>query len=236
MASPFKLPETKTRSFSTRALNPSRSVGMKLFLIIIFCSILLCVAGGLLSSVISKGIIETKVSQAGLQTIQQTSGKLELLYGTFMQMTDQFSTYQVLQEQMDTLLIPRQSSYKVMQVYTTLTERLNTYVMNNPMITDSFLIPVNPTAEDSISATSSSIIGTSSILLSDVKAAPWYQPTLDAKGAPFWISEKPTTPESASNSSQAGPTVGIARVLASNDKQMDVFILLLEIRLSDIAA
>ncbi|MBB6733894.1 methyl-accepting chemotaxis protein [Cohnella zeiphila] len=229
------LPSGKGRSFALRLLNPRRSVGMKLFLII-FCSILICVlAGGLLSSRISKEIVREKVSDAGLQTVQQTSGKLNLLLSSLEGITDQILTDQVVQDQMDALLTPKLGSYLVYQVYSKLTERLLTYAASNPMITDGYLIPVNETAKESIAATSSSVIGTSSILGDDAAAKPWFQAVLAAKGEPVWIPTTPVEPESASNSSQAGPTIGVARLIASKSKNTDVFVLLLQIRLSDVA-
>ncbi|WP_168735765.1 methyl-accepting chemotaxis protein [Cohnella fermenti] len=225
----------KSRSFTLRLLNPRRSIGMKLFLII-WSSILICVlAGGLLSSHISKEIIREKVSDAGLQTVQQTSEKLNLLLAGLEGITDQILTDQVVQEQVDALLAPKLSSYHVYQVYSKLTERLLTYAASNSMITDGYLIPVNENAKKSIAATSSSVIGTSSIVGDDAAAKPWFQAVLAAKGEPVWIATTPVEPESASSSSQAGPTIGVARLLVSKSQNADAFVLLLQIRLSDVA-
>lgn len=223
------------RRGKVRGVALPQSVGMKLFLLI-FCSICLCVAaGGIASYTIAERIIESKVSAAGEQTIKQTGEKLDLVLRNFQEITDQLSTDLVLQEQMDSLLADRVSSYTVFQVYAKLTERLRTYVMNNPMITDSYFIPVNESVKKSLAATSSSVIGTSSILEEQVTQEPWFRQTVEAGGSPVWIPLTPTTAESASNTSQAGDTIGIARLLRSTANNADVFVLLMEIRLSDVA-
>lgn len=222
--------------FGARGSAALHSVGMKLFLLIFF-SICLCVAsGGIASFVISKQIIETKVSGASEQTIRQTGEKLDLVLRNFQEITDQLATDLVLQEQMSSLLADRQSSYTLFQIYAKLTERLRTYVMNNPMITDSYFIPVHDAVKRSLAATSSPVIGTSSIVVEQAIQAPWFQQAIEAQGSPVWISTTPTTPESASNTSQAGHTIGIARLLRSTADNADVFVLLLEIRLDDLAA
>lgn len=222
--------------FEARGIAALRSVGMKLFLLL-FGSICLCVAaGGFASYATSTRIIETKVSGASEQTIRQTGEKLDLVLRNFQEITDQLATDLVLQEQMGALLADRQSSYAIFQIYAKLTERLRTYVMNNPMITDSYFIPVDDAVKRSLAATSSSVIGTSSIVAEQVVQAPWFRQTVEAKGSPVWIPATPTTPESASNTSQAGHTIGIARLLRSTADHADVFVLLMEVRLDKLAA
>ncbi|MBW7456606.1 methyl-accepting chemotaxis protein [Paenibacillus sepulcri] len=214
--------------------NVFRSVGAKLFLFLFSGIIISVLSVGLVAYDISKGIIESQVYSAGQQTLEQTSDKLNVVLGQFEALAQQLAIDQVVQQQMDVLLKDRQSSYAVFQVFTSLIERLQTYAMNNTAITDSYLIPVNDTITGNLAATSSPIIGTSSILLDHIKEQPWYQSVIEAKGNPVWIPVTPSVPENISNSSQAGHTIGVAILLQSSASKKDTFILLIELRLSDI--
>lgn len=78
----------KQRFFKTNN-NPMKSVGMKLFLIFFASVVVLVVAMGTVSYFISKNVIEERVADASLQTIVQTSRKLDILYKSFEHISNQ---------------------------------------------------------------------------------------------------------------------------------------------------
>lgn len=213
-----------------------RSLGFKLFAVIT-CSIMLCVsAGGVVVYHMSAAVIQQEAARASAQTVEQTAARLDLMLGNFQEITNQLAVDMVLQEHMDVLLQDKISTYSIFQTYSKLTERLRTYIMNNPMITDSYFIPASDAVKRALASTSSPVIGTSSILVDGIEEEPWFARAMEADGGIVWIPETPTTAESSSNSSQAGDVIGIARLLKHAASESDVFVVLLEIQLSGIAA
>ncbi len=73
----------RKQTFVITKKNPMKSVGMKLFLIFFASVVVLVVAMGASSYFISKNVIQEKVADASLQTIVQTSRKLDILYNSF---------------------------------------------------------------------------------------------------------------------------------------------------------
>lgn len=71
------------------ARNLTKSVGMKLFFIVFASIVILVVAIGSISYSISKDVIQTKVAEASLQTINQASRRLDNLFSSFEDLSNQ---------------------------------------------------------------------------------------------------------------------------------------------------
>ncbi len=73
--------DVKRRRFQ----NPMKSVGMKLFFLFFFVSILVFVfAAGLISYEISRTVVENKVSEASIGTITQAGEKKSITFTAYM--------------------------------------------------------------------------------------------------------------------------------------------------------
>ena len=71
------------------AKHPFQSVGTKLFAVFFVSNVVLVTAIGVWSYSVSKNVIEVKVADATQQTIVQTSRKLDLLYESFQNVSNQ---------------------------------------------------------------------------------------------------------------------------------------------------
>jgi len=125
----------------TRLENPIRSVGMKLFLMII-CSILLCVILlGVFSYDKSRTIIKSKVAEASVQTAQQTAGKLSLMLANYEKQTLQFITDSEFMSQLGTLAVSK-DDFEKFDTSRKLSDKLNRVSMADSTISSVMLIPL----------------------------------------------------------------------------------------------
>jgi len=208
------------------SFNPSRSVGMKLFLAF-FCAIfILVLAVGLFSYAQSKRIIQNKVDQASRQTITQVADKLELALGMY----ENESIKIFVDTDMSALLAQWKtaSHNKDTDVYTQLTtiqaigKKLSAITFSNNTIAAIHILPVSDLQP----------IGTSAFGDASNKRKyqdeDWFKKTLNAGGRVVWLDAK----DKGYSSWQSSPSVGMARQLTiSNTGDRDQ-VLLFEIPVS----
>lgn len=138
----------------TKIENPIRSVGMKLFLLIMV-SILVCVMSlGWFSYSKSSSIIKQKVADATSQTAGQAAGKIALLLDGYEKQSLQFITDTTFMGNLNTLAITK-DDFESFDTARKLTEKLNSIVMSDSLYESISLIPKDP--NDQLITTGSSV-------------------------------------------------------------------------------
>jgi len=139
-----------------RFRNPIRSVGGKLFVLIV-SSILFCVLLlGLFSYDKSSVVIKSKVADASAQTAEQTAGKLNLLFAGYERQSLQLVTDSDFMEMMRTLSLATTDAEELNSTVGRLTEKLGRVMRADSTLASVSLIPVN--AEDPLMTTSGSLV------------------------------------------------------------------------------
>ncbi|WP_276356366.1 methyl-accepting chemotaxis protein [Cohnella caldifontis] len=180
--------------------NPIRSVGMKLFLLII-CSILVCVLLlGLFSYNKSRSIIQSKVAEASTQTAEQTAGKLNLLLAGYERTTLQFITDNDFMSYLNTLGVAS-DDFEKFDTSRQLTEKLSQVAMSDSTIESITLLSLDPA--DQLITTGGSV-DKDSLLKS-----PFIETIKNGNGKAVWI---PTQPNGL-DGKRSAPTFGVGRFL-----------------------
>lgn len=164
--------------------NPIKSVGMKLFAII-FCGIIACVMSvGLLAYSKAKEIIESKVSEASFQTVNQVANNLDIIFRTYEDLSMQIMIDEDFHEQVRTVLDSR-AGFKKSEAAGKLNERLRNYVTGNVSISGVMLIPLNP----KLTVLN---VGTAQANRSEIiKESAWFKEVIERDGKTLWIPPQP---------------------------------------------
>ncbi|TJY43611.1 methyl-accepting chemotaxis protein [Cohnella pontilimi] len=172
---------------------------MKLFLLI-FCSILVCVASlGWFSYNKSSSIIQQKVADASAQTAQQTAGKLALLLSGYERQSFQFLTdiqFMQLLENMGRA----KDDYELYDTSRKITEKLSTVLMADNSLESITMLPDGHDGPLMTTATTSKPENISKAVLESIKAA---------GGKAVWIPTQPNGLDGA----RLGPTFAVARFI-----------------------
>ena len=204
----------------TKFSNPVRSVGMKLF-ILIFCGILVCVVSlGIFSYNKSKSIIESKISEASLETAAQTAGRIDLLLSNYERKTMEFLSDQEFLSLINTTLTTS-DDYEKFDSQRTISTKLSSIMLSDNMLTGIYLLPTTPGMD---------VIGTSSSGgLPDIseEAPAFTQKMLEASGKVVWV---PTMTGGISGN-QSGQTIAVGRALLNVGSGKTPYLLVLEISL-----
>lgn len=164
-------------------LNPSRSVGMRLFLIFFVSTLVFVLSLGFVSYVMSKTTIQDIARDSNQQTVNQTAEKLELLLDRYEESMQQSLRSKEVQE------LVRQGSMQAVDVRTQvvikhkLIQALENWMIANPGVQGVTLIPESDTMP-------SVATGTVELLAEDdPKGESWFQQALDAEEA-LWLHEQ----------------------------------------------
>lgn len=197
----------------TKIENPIRSVGMKLFLLIMV-SILVCVMSlGWFSYSKSSSIIKQKVADATSQTAGQAAGKIGVVLESYEKQSLQFITDQTFMSNLSTLAITK-DDFESFDTARKLTEKLNSIVMSDSNYESISLIPKN--AGDQLITTGSSVDKEAVLNAS-------FLPDIDAGGGrAVWV----PTMEKGLDGKRNNPTFAIGRRLNTGKD----FYLILEIK------
>jgi methyl-accepting chemotaxis protein len=197
----------------------SRSVGMKLFLLI-FCGILICVLSvGLFSYSRSKVIIQDKVTNSSKQTITQAADKLDLLFQSYENMTMQF----IVDSEMNQLyanLLSSGDDYAKFESFKKIDAKLQQILLSNKTLYGGALIPL----KEGIQGTTA---GSSQIDIAGSVNTEWMKQAIAENGRIIWITAQPK----GFNGKGAFPTIGLARMIKDTNTNEPMFVLLLEIKL-----
>ncbi|MFX3634833.1 MAG: methyl-accepting chemotaxis protein [Candidatus Pristimantibacillus sp.] len=203
--------------------NPVKSVGMKLFLII-FVSILTCVfVVGQIAYSKTKEIVERKVSEASLQTINQAADNLDII----LQNYDDLSMQMLIDKDFHRYVSKIKDSsddFTKFEGQRELEEKMQNYVMGNNSILGVYLLPINDKLK-AVATGGASVVSTDKMMESD-----WFKEVVERKGKILWIN---TQPKGFSGSGQSA-TIGISRLLNDSMTNSAAYVLVLEIDLQSI--
>lgn len=190
-----------------------RSVGLKLFLII-FIAIIVCVlAVGLFSYSTSKSIIKDKVSESTEVAINQSAGKLDLMFQNYEDMTMQIMLDTTVQKNIDAM-INSEDTYERFQATQEVNKVLQMYVVGNDTVVNTNLIAINgeiPTIS----------VGTT---LTEPQNEEWFKKAVELDGKLMWI---PVQPKGLSLQGTT-PTFGAARMIKNTITNKGDFVLVME--------
>ncbi|WP_419873456.1 methyl-accepting chemotaxis protein [Candidatus Pristimantibacillus sp. PTI5] len=203
--------------------NPIKSVGMKLFAII-FCGIIACVMSvGLLAYSKAKEIIESKVSEASFQTVNQVANNLDIIFRTYEDLSMQIMIDEDFHEQVRTVLDSK-AGFNKSEAAGKLNERLRNYVTGNVSISGVMLIPLNPKLTvlnvGAAQANRSEII----------KESAWFKEVIERDGKTLWIPPQP----GGLAVLPAPPSIGMSRLIKDKMTNQPTYLLLMEIHLASI--
>lgn len=202
---------------------PVRSVGMKL-MVLILSSILACVMTvGWMAHAKAKDIVESKVSEAGLQTVIQLANNLDTVFRTYEDLSMQLLVDPDFQE-LVRKLVRNDPAFSRSELTGKLKDRLKSYITGNVSISGVMLIPLNPEL-GVIHAGSAQADRAAPLQKTD-----WYKQAMDKDGKVLWI------PPQADGLTvkPAPPSIGLARVVKDSMSNKPMYLLLMEIHLSSV--
>lgn len=209
----------------TKLSNPLKSVGMKLFAII-FCSIIACVLTvGLMAYAKSKQIVESKVSDASLQTVNQVANNLDVIYKTYEDLSLQILIDKDFHEIVRSMLAGG-DDYSKFEASRKLNEKMQNYVMGNNTISGLLLLPVDPKLSV---VTAGSASGSS---VEKLMQSEWFKQTVEKAGKTHWI---PPQPEGLTGT-PGTPSIGLSRVLKDSMSNEASYVLLMDIQLDSLSS
>ncbi|WP_240647669.1 methyl-accepting chemotaxis protein [Paenibacillus nanensis] len=204
--------------------NPLKSVGMKLF-IAIFVSILACVLTvGLLAYNEAKSMVEKKVSDASLQTVNQVTGNLDIIFKTYEDITLQLLVDKDFHE-LVSRIDESGDDYARFEATSELSEKMQAITLGNDTIEGLALLPLKENLPPIVSG------GAQMSRIETLKDAGWYQQTIDLNGKVNWIVPQAEGMAVDGDSS----TIGVARLLKDSISSNAGYLLLLEIESASIA-
>ncbi|CAM4133977.1 methyl-accepting chemotaxis protein [Paenibacillus alkaliterrae] len=204
--------------------NPIKSVGMKLFAII-FCSIIACVLTvGLMAYSKSKEIVESKVSDASFQTVNQVANNLDVIYKTYEDLTLQILIDKDFHETVRSMLDSK-DDYNKFEASRKLSEKMQNYVMGNNTITGLILLPINPELSV-VTAGSAAASNAEKLMKSE-----WYTQTIEKAGKTNWIAPQ----AEGLAGTAANPSIGVSRIIKDSMSNEASYVLLMEIQLDSLS-
>ncbi len=207
-----------------KLVNPLKSVGIKLFLVI-FGSILICVlAVGLMAYSKSKDIVEKKVSDASLQTIIQVAGNLDIMFRNYEELTMQILIDKDFHRLTQTLKTSNEGDFEKYEAQRLINEKLQNYVLGNNSIRG---VALFPTVDKLPVLTLGSSSNSRAV---DLMEAPWLKETIELGGMVKWIAPQPTGLTIEDRPS----TIGLARLLKSSDSGIGNYVILMEFSVDSI--
>ncbi len=169
-----------------RSFNPSKSVGVKLFLMF-FIAIMLCVVLlGTFSYLRAKSVIQENAAISNEQTIIQTGEKLDVMLGQIVNTSVQVFFDPTMQADLTKLSSPNLSEYDKYQTINSVSQNLQNQMNSADSIEAIYLIPVD---------TKINILG-AGVGIPDaatVRQTSWYKTLTDDKGVMQWVPSESTT-------------------------------------------
>lgn len=201
---------------SNRLRNPLKSIGLKLFLILIASTLFFVLLVGYSSYRLSSSVIKDKVAQSSQQTIAQAAGKMDLMLQGYDDLSLQiFLDPDVISsiEKMNT----GKDAYAKLEANRNLDKKMQSFVFSNKTIAAIHFEGIN----NGIKYSTSGGIG------EEVKKKPWYADTLKQSGRIVWLETEHKGYSGIANQ----PTIGLARVLKNATSNEGEHLLVIEIYL-----
>ncbi|GKU75628.1 methyl-accepting chemotaxis protein [Paenibacillus sp. L3-i20] len=196
--------------------NPLKSVGMKLF-IVIFGSIIACVLTvGLLAYYEARTMVEKKVSEASLQTINQVASNLDVIFKTY----EDLSLQLLADKEFHSLVrdITDVDDYVRFEATRNLNEKIQGYTIGNNTIEGMLLIPLR---EGLHVVSSGSALKTRAEALAKTD---WFQKTIELDGKVNWIAPHANGISMESST----PTMALSRLLKNGVSSDASYVLIME--------
>ncbi|AOZ91851.1 methyl-accepting chemotaxis protein [Paenibacillus crassostreae] len=127
-----------------KKFNPSKSVGVKLFLIFFTAIVAFVLLVGIMSYVKAKNTIENTAANANKQTIIQTSEKIDIILGQFEDIAMQLFFDSEMQTLVEALSEPGKTDYEIFEITNGINDKLNNQVNANSSIKGLFVVPPDP--------------------------------------------------------------------------------------------
>jgi len=203
------------------------SIGIQLF-VIIFISIVLCVVTvGTISYQKSKGLIESNVSNASIQTIKQVSNSLDTVFKSYIDTSFQIMFDSVFLENMNTLQTT-DNTYEKIKTSKAITDKLSTYMVTNKVIKNITIIPVNDIIEPIVTGQTVDNDSTKKDAQT-YRDTQWFKETQLKNGTEHWIEPQA---DGISQSAAYG-SVGLARMVRNMNNPDLSFMLVLELDINN---
>lgn len=202
---------------------PSKSVGLKLFLII-SVSIIGCVLTvGLISYSQAKNIVEENVSEASYQTVKQVTQNLNNGFGNYKNLSLQLIIDTDIQTNLG-ILARSKDSYETLQATRGVSSRLSNYIIGNSTVNGIALIPLKA---DGAILTGGAASGPAAAKL---KELPWFKEVSEMEGDEMWLEHQ----EEGLLVPTASYSFGLARLIKTQGSKDDVYIMVIEISMDAI--
>ncbi|MDQ0090062.1 methyl-accepting chemotaxis protein [Paenibacillus anaericanus] len=162
-----------------KQFNPSKSVGIRLFLIFFIAIMFFVLAIGIISYQMAKNTIQDNAELANQQTIVQTSQKLDIILQKYRDNLQQTFLDEEMQKAITDALLSDVTDYDRFVTSTKLQTRLNTFSLTSPGVIGTYMMG----EEDNFD-----IVTTGNVdqkFLDSIKEQPWYD-TVSKSSETFW--------------------------------------------------
>ncbi|WP_379136153.1 methyl-accepting chemotaxis protein [Paenibacillus sp. sgz500958] len=207
-------------------VNPIKSVGVKIFLLVLCSIIIVVLALGVLSYTKAKNTIKNNVAEANRQTIIQTSEKLDIILKQYEGLTLQIFFDPQIQTNLSELKAAK-TYYDQFVATDIISKKLSSQTTSDSNIVSISLIPENPDLDIIMS-------GTSGLTLEGIREQAWYKQvvknTTDYK--PYYSGEEKGSQNywfSTSIEGKGGSNIAMVRSL-KNLGENTGYIVLLELK------
>lgn len=160
-------------------LNPSKSVGLKLFFIFFTAIVAFVLLVGIISYIKAKSTIEETAANANRQTIIQTSEKMDIMLDQYEDIALQLFFDKDMQTLVEDLSLSGYTDYELFKITSEINEKLSSQIVSNSTIKGLFLVPPDPEMRPITSGSVSTNVDT-------VRSEPWFG-LLKDKNATSWI-------------------------------------------------
>jgi len=208
----YKESKNKLIEARSEAINPFRSVGMKLFLIFFVCILLFVLVMGITSYRTSSSIIQSKVTETTEEMIVQLSEKQDMMFEQYESLTLQFVVDQNLNNLIKSLYNGNLSAYDRFQIEQNITSKLNGLKNSNQHLK---AIHLYSEKGEKISST---VTPSANVAEED-----WFKATVEGDGRVVWHDTKPE------GYSGGEPAYGVSRLIKSTFYDGITYVLFLEI-------
>lgn len=158
----------KVQGMLPKQINPAKSVGIRLFLIFFIAIMFFVLAIGILSYQMAKSTIQDNAELANLQTIAQTSQKLDIIFQKYEENLQQMFLDEEMQRAIVDASLLNNGDYERFTATNKIRERLNSITYSTKGIVGVYLISPDNLVDDVTSGS------TNQEFLSTVRDQPWF--------------------------------------------------------------
>lgn len=165
----FKAVLASLRDKLPKQINPSKSVGIRLFLIFFVAIMFFVLTIGIMSSQMAKGTIQDNAEQANLQTIVQTSQKLDIVMQKYEENLQQMFLDDEMQNAIMDASLSNITDYDKFTATNKMRTRLNTLTFSTKGVSAVYMLSADKIVDDVTS-------GSADInFLSTVRGEAWFK-------------------------------------------------------------